>query len=143
MTTFPSSSGEGDQGGLFDKPEPDEEPKPNSPEDLGMTTPSVPKGELYGKPAPEPDPLPVNKCSSAISWEDGRKFVAWIHAQDIPTHARITLGGILVGLSGLGTPDLRWLCGAIRQAGRAPSPEKLRRAVMTHDVAVLREEPDD
>jgi len=119
-------------------PDPDE-PKPNSPEDLGQ---SKPKGKVYGKPAPEPDPMPVNLCSSAISWDDARKFIAWIHDQDLPTHARITLGGIVVNLSGLGLPDLRWLCGAIRQAGRAPSPELMRRAVMTHDVSVLREEDD-
>ena len=140
MTTSPSKPIEGDQGGLFDgpdRPAQDEEPKPNSPEDLGMTKP---KGEVYGTPRPEPDPMPVNKCSSAIQWGDARKFVDWVHAQDIPTHARITLGGIVVNLSGLGPPDLRWLCGAIRQVGRAPSPELMRRAVMTHDVAVLREE---
>jgi len=138
MTTSPSNRGEGSQGGLFGA---DEEPKPNSPEDLGMV--SRPKGQVYGKPAPEPDPMPVNRCSSAISWDDSRKFVAWIHDQDIPTHARITLGGIVVNLSGLGTPDLRWLCGAIRQVGFAPSPELMFRAVTTRDVSILREKPDD
>ena len=146
--TIPSNPGDGSQSGLFDEDPPaqaqDEEPKPNSPEDLGMvTTRRGEKIKLYGKSKPEPDPMPVNLCSSAISWEDVRKFIAWIHDQDIPTHARITLGGIVVNLSGLGVPDLRWLCGAIRQVGRAPSPELMFRAVTTRDVAVLREEPDD
>lgn len=117
-----------------------EEPKPNSPEDLGMTTPS---GPVYGTPRPEPEPMPENLCRSAMQHDDARKLVAWIHAQNIPTHARITLGGIVVGLSGLGRDDLRWLCGAIKQAGVAPSPEKLRRAILTHDVSVLREADDD
>ncbi|MCK5318172.1 MAG: hypothetical protein KAJ55_09665 [Anaerolineales bacterium] len=138
MTTLPSKPVNGAQGGLFDEAD----PKPNSPEDLGHVTPT-PAGQVYGKPAPEPDPLPVNVCSSAIQHSDAIKFRDWIFAQELPTHARITLGGIVVGLSGLGVDDLRWLCKAIRQAGRAPSPEKLRRAVLTHDVGVLREADDD
>ena len=116
------------------------EPSPNSPEDLGMI---APKGAVYGKPHPEPDPLPENYARSAIQHKDAILFRDWIFDQDVPTHARVTLGGIVVGLSGLGRNDLKWLCQAIRQAGRAPSPEKMRRAVMTHDVAVLREDDDD
>ncbi len=141
MTSRPSRPQDPSQGALFEKP-PEEDPKPNSPEDLGHVTPT-PAGQVYGKPAPEPDPLPVNVCSSAIQHSDAIKFRDWIYEQDVPTHARITLGGIVVGLSGLGLEDLRWLCKAIRQAGRAPSPEKLRRAVMTHDVGVLREADED
>ena len=130
------------QRGLFEEPAApiEDDPKPNSPDDLGYTTPSV---SVYGTARPEPDPMPENFCRSAMQWDDARKFVAWIHARNIPTHAGITLGGIVVGLSGLGVADLRWLCGAIKQAGVAPSPEKLRRAVMTHDVSVLREADDD
>ncbi len=131
----------------------EEDPKPNSCEDLGFTKlgPERPEGVDDRPPAeksfcqgsPGPDPVPVNVCSSAISWDDARKFIAWIHDQDIPTHARITLGGIVVNLSGLGTPDLRWLCGAIRKVGRAPSPELMFRAVTTRDVSILRQEEDD
>ncbi len=74
---------------------------------------------------------------------DAEKFRDWIYAEKLPTHARVTLGGIVVGLSGLGKPDLRWLCQAIRQARRAPSPELMRRAVTSHDVSVLREDDGD
>jgi hypothetical protein len=143
-TTSPSSPEGGSQKGLFDPDPParEEEPKPNSPEDLGMVTPE-PTGPLYGKPAPEPDPLPENFARSAIQHEDAVKFRDWIFAQKLPTHARVTIGGILVGLSGLGTKDLRWLCQAILQAEVAPSPRLMRRAVLTHDVSVLREEEED
>ena len=140
MTTSPSSPGGGAQKGLFDAG--DEEPKPNSPEDLGMVPPK-PAGQVYGKPAPEPDPLPENFARSAIQHEDAVRFRDWIFAQKIPVHAQVTIGGILVGLSGLGRKDLRWLCQAILQAKRAPSPGYMRRAVLTHDVSVLREEEPD
>ena len=108
-----------------------------------MVSPPEPAGQVYGKPAPEPDRLPENFARSAIQHVDAVKFRDWIFAQDIPTHARVTIGGILVGLSGLGKPDLRWLCQAIVQAGRAPSPGAMKRAVLTHDVSVLREEEPD
>ena len=145
MTTSRSSPEGGAQKGLFDGPDPpqaDDEPKSNSPEDLGMVTPT-PAGEVYGTPAPEPDPLPENFCRSAIQHDDAVRLRDWIFAQKIPTHARVTVGGILVGLSGLGRQDLRWLCQAILQAGRAPSPGAMRRAVTTHDVSVLRIEEED
>ena len=141
MTTSPSSPGGGSQKGLFDGPDP-EEPKPNSPEDLGMVPPT-PAGQVYGKPALEPDPLPENFARSAIQHDDATRFRDWIFAQKIPTHAQVTVGGILVGLSGLGRKDLRWLCQAILQAERAPSPGYMRRAVLTPDVSVLREEEPD
>ncbi len=139
MTTSHSENTEGSQGGLFDKPEPvvePDDPKPNSPEDLGM----VPPRQGYGEKSPEPDPIPVNMCSSAMQHTDAKKFVAWILEQDLPIHADVTFGHVVVGLSGLGTPDLRWLCQAIKQAGRAPAPVVMRRAVLSHDVSVLRED---
>lgn len=102
-----------------------------------------PDSKVYGEPRPEPDPLPENLCRSAIQHEDATKFVEWVHEQDLPIHAAVTVGGILVGLSGLGRNDLGWLCRAIRQAGRAPAPEIMRRAVMTRDVAVLRSDQED
>lgn len=132
----------GGQGSLFDKPKPEPEPddpKPNSPEDLGM----VPPRQGYGEKTAEPDPIPVNMCSSAIQHTDAKKFVAWILEQDLPTHVDVTFGHIVVSLSGLGKLDLRWLCQAIKQAGRAPSPDLMARAVKTHDVSVLREDDGD
>ena len=64
--------------------------------------------------------------------------VAWLAEQDIPVHAECTVGHILVGLSGLGRGDLRWLCQAIRQAEQAPTPARMRAAVLKHDVGLLR-----
>jgi len=148
MTTSPSKPESG-QEELFKDPDkvrspprqaPDpDDPAPNSPEDLGL----APSGPVYGKPAPEPDPLPENFARSAIQHDDAIRFRDWIFEQDIPTHAQVTIGGILVGLSGLGPSDLRWLCQAVRQAGRAPSPATMKRAVLTHDVSVLREDEID
>jgi len=127
------------QSTLFDD-DFEDEPKPNSPEDLGLAAPNP---NAYGTPRPEPEPLPENFCRSAIQPDDARTFVDWVNEQELPVHAAVTVGGILVGLSGLGRNDLKWLCRAIRQAGRAPSPERMRRAVMSHDVAVLREDQED
>lgn len=157
----PSDNGERDQGrqpSLFDEDKLvgtkatkiitdglDEEPKSNSPEDLGMVTPNAPPAsQAYGKPAPEPERLPKNFARSAMQHADAVKFRDWIYSQeDLPTHARVTLGGIVCGLSGLGHSDLRWLCQAILQAETAPSPDLMRRAVLTHDVSVLREDEDE
>lgn len=149
----PSSPG---QGGLFDA-----EPGPNSPEDLGYRAPQAPETEVagptapdsnataepeprppyrqaYGDPSPEPDPYPRNMASSAVQIEDARRLVEWLGEQDIPVHADCTVGHILVGLSGLGRPDLKWLCQAIRQAGNAPAPNQMRGAILKHDVGLLR-----
>jgi hypothetical protein len=128
-------------GPLDPKPrrqDPDDEPRPNSPEDLGFSP--TPAGPLYGQARDEPDPLPENFARSAIQHEDAVRFRDWIFDQELPTHAQVTIGWILTDLSGLGQADLRWLCQAIRQAGRAPSPATMKRAVLTHDVSVLRED---
>ena len=134
MTHKPHSSDSGPQepqGGLFD-----DEPKSNSPEDLGLVTPP---GMVYGTSSmPEPDPPPVNLSSNAIQLADAHKFVDWIWEKEIPTHIDVTPGRILIVLSGMGRPDLRWLCGAILQAGRAPKPETMKKAVIARNVKILR-----
>jgi hypothetical protein len=77
-------------------------------------------------------------ASSAVQIEDARSLVAWLAEQEIPVHADCTVGHILVGLSGLGRPDLKWLCQAVRQAGNAPAPNQMRQAILKHDVGLLR-----
>ncbi len=147
MTRRPSEP----QGGLFD-----EDPPANSPDDLGFGRPPPrdpdvdrrpPRSRSYGSPSPGPDPVPANQCSSAIQIQDARKFVEWIHDQDFPIHEDVTVGHVLVALSGWGTEALGWLCRACRQAGRAPSPIAMRSAWIGQDVGLLRkgegpEEPD-
>jgi len=81
----------------------------------------------------------VNHCSSAIQILDARKFVTWIHDQDLEIHEDVTVGHVLVAMSGWGTESLAWLCRACRQAGRAPSPVKMRAAWMAKDVDLLRQ----
>lgn len=120
---------EDSQSGQFD-----DEPKPNSPEDLGIVTPA----HVYGKPAPEPDPLPTNASSQALQLPEVRKFVDWIHKQGLPTHAEVTVGHVLIALSGMTMTDLRWLCKAIRRAGRAPRPSTMLKAAKARDVRILR-----
>ena len=128
----------------------DDEPKSNSPEDLGQVAPRVkperpdgvddrpPPDKAFGDPSPGPDPVPRNQCSSAIQIDDARKFVKWIHEQEIDIHEDVTVGHVLVALSGLGTVSLGWLCRACRQAGRAPAPSVMREAAMKKDVSLLR-----
>jgi len=135
------SSGSGD---LFA-----DEPKSNSPEDLGFTKtgPERPAGvddrppaeKAFGDPSPGPDPVPRNACSSAIQIHDARKFVAWIHDQDLEIHEDVTVGHVLVSLSGWGSETLGWLCRGCRQAGRAPAPSVMREAWMAKDVGLLRQ----
>ena len=134
------------EGDLFD----DDEPKTNSPEDLGHrpvkserpdgVDDRPPRDKAFGDASPGPDPVPRNHCSSAIQIEDARKFVKWLHAQDIDIHEDVTVGHVLVSLSGLGTSSLGWLCRACRQAGRAPAPSKMFDAAMKKDVSLLRGE---
>lgn len=134
------SSGQGD---LLE-----DEPKSNSREDIGFSRPGPerpegvddrpPPAKSFGKRSPGPDPVPRNSCSSAIQIEDARKFVKWIHDQDIEIHEDLTVGHVLVALSGLGTESLGWLCRACRQAGRAPAPTKMFDAAMKKDVSLLR-----
>lgn len=116
----------------------EDEPKPNSPEDLGQ----VPPKKSFGDPRPEPDPVPENMARSAMQHGDAKKFVAWVHDQDIPIHADVTFGHVVVGLSGFGPKDLAWLCRAIRQAGRAPAPADMRGALLKRDVSLLRDWED-
>lgn len=139
MTSRPSSP----QGDLLD-----DDPKPNSREDLGFTKfgPERPAGvddrppaeKAFGESTPGPDPVPRNMCSSAIQIEDARKFVAWIHDQDFEIHEDVTVGHVLVSMSGLGTESLGWLCRGCRQAGRAPEPWRMKEAAMKKDVGLLR-----
>lgn len=139
MTTTPRPS----EGDLFA-----EDPKPNSPDDLGFgrhrpeRPPDVDRrpsrSKAYGTPSPGPDPVPDNHARSAIQIEDARKFVAWIHDQEIQIHEDVTVGHVLVALSGWGKETLAWLCRACRQAGRAPAPVKMREAWLAKDVGLLR-----
>ena len=112
--------------------ESDDEPKPNSPEDLGLglRLPPATSNTDLGQ-------LPVNHSTNAIQAEDARKFVAWVMDSGLSVQAEITVGRALVEFSGLGRPDLKWLCQAIKQAGRVPDPKIMRRAVIQRDVNIL------
>jgi hypothetical protein len=116
------------QGALFD-----DEPKPNSPEDLGLVTPP----HVFGEKTPEPRKT-TNASSHALKLPEIRKFVEWIHKQGLPTHADVTVGHVFVALSGMSMTDLRWLCKAIRRAGRAPRPSTMLKAAKARDVRILR-----
>ncbi len=144
MTQTPRpSSGQGDLLA-------DDDPKPNSPDDLGFGRSSLrperppgvddrpPAEKAFGDPSPGPDPVPDNHARSAIQIEDARKFVTWIHDQDIQIHEDVTVGHVVVALSGWGKEALGWLCRACRQAGRAPAPTTMREAWVAKDVGLLR-----
>lgn len=128
-----------------------EDPPANSPDDLGFgrarhrpeRPPGVddrpPPGKSFGQGSPGPDPVPDNHARSAIQILDARKFVTWIHDQDLEIHEDVTVGHVLVALSGWGPEALGWLCRACRQAGRAPRPTDMRAAWMAKDVDLLRQ----
>lgn len=138
MTSRPSDA-QGPQSGLFD-----DEPKPNSPEDLGAAPVGPPDPERprarrpYGRPRPDPNPIPVNVASGTIQITDARKFVAWLSDQEFPIHRSISVGTVVVNLSGFTPKDLGWLCRACRQAQVAPAPELMRSALLKRDVSLLR-----
>ena len=129
--SFPSDPGDSQepQEALFD-----DEPKANSPEDLGL----VPPASVYGNHTTEREPLPKNLAPCAIDWKAFRLFVEWIHDQDLPIHADVTVGHCMTTLSGLSLEDLRWLCQAIRQAGRAPCPVTMKKAAIARNVRIMR-----
>jgi len=143
------SPSSGPQGGLFDEPGKQAEtadssrqqaPPGNCPDSQVSRRP--PAEKQVGQASPGPDPVPRNACSSAIQIEDARRFVDWVHDQDISIHADVTVGHVLVGMSGFSPADLGWLCRAIRQAGHAPHPDTMRAALLKRDVGLLRPDPD-
>ena len=113
---------------------PDDEPKPNSPEDLGLVTPTPdPK-----PPEPEPEPTVTNHAPGVAALPDMRIFVDWLVAQGIPIDRRVSAARCMIVFSGFIREDLKWLCQACRKAGRVPRPETMRKAALARDVAVLR-----
>ncbi len=113
----------------------DDEPAANSPEDLGLVTPTA---RPYGVETPEPENPISNASTKAVQVPDLRKFVDWVHAQGVPVHADVKVGHCALAFSGLCVADLRWLCQAIRQAGRAPAPATMKKSVFARDVSILR-----
>lgn len=135
MTTrSPSEPGE-PESGTQDLFEDDGEPAANSPEDIGLITPTA---RPYGVETPEPEKPTSNASSHAVQVPDLRTFVDWINKQGLPVHADVKVGHCAVSFSGLCVADLRWLCQAIRQAGRAPAPATMAKAVFRRDVSILR-----
>jgi hypothetical protein len=126
----------------------DDEPKPNSPDDLGFGKHERPDGvddrpppeKAFGESSPGPDPVPDNHSRSAIQIDDARKFVKWIHEQELPIHEDVTVGHVLVAFSGWGTEKLGWVCRAVRQAGVAPKPSTMLAAARANDVGLLRQD---
>lgn len=139
MTTTPRPS----KGDLFD-----EDPPANSPDDLGFGKPArdpdvdrrPSSSKTYGERSPGPDPVPHNVAKGTIQFQDAKKFVTWLHDQDLPIHEDVTVGHVLVALSGLTPKHLGFLCRGCRQAGRIPAPWVMKLAAMKSDVGLLRPE---
>lgn len=124
-TTNPSKN---DQGDLLD-----EEPKPNSAEDLGYRKP-------YGQGTPTSSRAEdrVNVASGTIGRKEALVFIDWLKGQEFEVHVDVTVGHILTDLSGKRPEDLRWLCQAILQAKKAPEPWRMSKALKARDVGILR-----
>ena len=70
------------------------------------------------------------------------KLIAWLNDQEFEVHEDVTVGHILVDLSGSTPEGFAWLCRAMKQAGQAPEPWRMNKALRARDVSLLRERPD-
>lgn len=108
----------------------------------GAVEPSAPDPidpRLFGEALPDPDPVPVNHARLAIQEDDVKNLRDWIFKQEFPIHNQVTVAHLVTALSGMVRSDLRWLCQAMNQAERAPAPSQMRRALVSRDVAILRD----
>lgn len=117
-------SEEPEQGSIFD-----DEPKPNSREDIGYKTQPT---------KPTEPPIPVNLAPGTIQEADVRKFIDWLFGTKLPMLGEVTVREVSMQLSGFIPSDLRWLCLGIKQAGNIPAPADMRQALLNRDVARLR-----
>lgn len=104
-------------------PSKDHEPPANSPEDLGYVT-------VEG--------VTINQPRGAMTLEDAHRFVEWLKTTNYSIEPTLTPGRVYLELHGFTAKDLRWLCLAIKQAGRAPAAHVMRAARLANDVALLR-----
>lgn len=139
-----------DTDDLFD----DQEPKPNSPEDLGGYTfePRNRKPKRWEKDHPEhPSQRPENQLEDGetepTSWNVAttdlgivhmRKFLAWCEEKEID-QAGHTVGTLYVGLNAHSLDGFRWLCGQLARQGfeRLPSIVSMSKAILKRDPALL------
>lgn len=123
MTSKTTTHSESEQAALFD-----DDPPSNSPDDLGFGNPPPP-GKVEKIEIPPITTLPL---------EDANMFLDWLDGVDVKKSDEVTLIGVLEAFSGMTRGDLKWLCGAIRQAGKAPAPGTMKKATTARDVALLR-----
>ncbi len=138
----------------------DDEPRPNSPEDLGGLS-FVPRAERRAKkkePKPwhtehkdHPSQRPENQLqpgeTAPTSWnvakvEIGilhmRKFLAWCESAGIEDSGH-TVGTLYVALNAHSLEGLRWLCQNLKRTGLAelPTIDAMNRAILARDAALL------
>lgn len=106
----------------------DDEPKSNSPEDLGYSS-QLEEGE---------------EILSTFPIAQANDFLDWLELKDYPRSEEVRLIGILEAFSGFTVEDMRWLCRAINHVNYAPEPAAMAAAVKARDAGLLRrsESPD-
>lgn len=131
----------------------DDEPAPNSPEDLGAGwTPRAEKVQPWHTAHPEhPSRRPGNAHEAGESaperWNVAttdlgivhmRKFLTWCSELGIDTGEH-TVGSLYVALNAHSLNSFRWLMTAIKRSGRKalPSTERMNAATAARDAALL------
>lgn len=138
---------------LFD----DQEPKPNSPEDLGGTF--VPRSERPNRqpkswdtahpdhPSNRPEneiltgekpPESWNVAKGALGIQHMRTFLEWCAVKEIDAGDH-TVGSLYVGLNAHGLDSFRWLCTQLGRLGfkKLPSIAAMSKAIKQRDAAAL------
>jgi hypothetical protein len=138
----------------------DDEPKPNSPEDLGAGA-FVPRAERRPKPwetshKDHPAQREVNQLEpgeqAPDSWNVAttdlgilhmRKFLAWCEEKEIDT-AGHTVGALYVGLNAHSLDSFRWLCSTIsrQKLVKLPRIVSMSKAILARDPGLLYSDPD-
>lgn len=134
----------------------DDEPKPNSPEDLGGFTPRREQRAKQPKPhdpkhPDHPAQRPENQLepgeSAPESWNVSkgalgilhmRKFLDWCDEKNIDPNGQ-TVGSLYVGLNAHSLDSFRWLCTQLGrcQFDRLPPVVAMSKAILKRDAALL------
>lgn len=138
----------------------DEEPRPNSPEDLGGTF--TPRRERRPKPwdpahKDHPSQRPGNELKpgedAPTSWNvaniemgiaEMRKFLEWCEANGIDAGGE-SVGTLYTALNAHSKAAFRWLCQQLKRCGfdRLPPVGRLDRAIKARDAALLYDSGED
>lgn len=132
----------------------DDEPKPNSPEDLGTFTPrrerrKPPPHDVAHPEHPsqrfenqledgEEAPTSWNTATTDLGIQHMRTFLEWCDGKGID-RAGQTVGTLYMGLNAHSLDNFRWLCTQLGRVGvdRLPPAAAMSKAILARDVSLL------